>query len=253
MMTDPLKDAVLARRLLGMLDLTTLNETDDDETIRRLAVNAVTAVGHVAALCTWSRLIAPALVCLTGTGIPVAAVANFPNGASDAQEAAAQTAQAVAAGAGEVDVVLPWRALLAGDRDTPLALVRACRAACGPAAHLKVILETGQLATPARIREAADIAIAGGAHFLKTSTGKTQPGATLLAAEVMLDAIAQAQTQGVRVGFKASGGVRTMAEATGYLALYERRFGAGSAGPAVFRIGASQLVHELLSVAKEYA
>jgi deoxyribose-phosphate aldolase len=252
-MSDPHRDAVLARRLLGMLDLTTLNDTDDAAVIRTLAVNAATAVGHVAALCTWSRLIAAALASLDGTGIPVAAVANFPAGEPDVQEAATQTAQAVAAGAAEVDVVLPWRVLLAGDRDTPLALVRACRAACGPRAHLKVILETGQLATPARIREAADIAIAGGAHFLKTSTGKTQPGATLLAAEVMLDAIAQAQTQGVRVGFKASGGVRTMADASGYLALYERRFGAGSAGPAVFRIGASQLVHELLDVAKEYA
>jgi len=110
-----------------------------------------------------------------------------------------------------------------------------------------VILESGQLATAARIREAADIAIAGGAHFLKTSTGRTQPGATLIAAQVMLDAIAQAQTRGVRVGFKASGGIRTLADAASYLTLYERRFGPGSADPAVFRIGASQLVHELLA------
>jgi deoxyribose-phosphate aldolase len=252
-MSDPHKDADLARRLLSMLDLTTLNETDDAQAIRTLAVNAATAVGHVAALCTWSRLIADALATLKGTGVPVAAVANFPTGEPDVQGAAAQTAQAVAAGAAEVDVVFPWRTYLAGDPATPLQLVRACREACGNGAHLKVILETGQLATPARIREAADIAIAGGAQFLKTSTGKTQPGATLLAAEVMLDAIAHAQTRGVRVGFKASGGVRTMAEATAYLALYERRFGAGSAGPGVFRIGASQLVHELLNVAKESA
>ena len=251
-MTDPHKDALLARRLLGMLDLTTLNEADDAEVIRKLAVNAVSPVGRVAALCTWSRLIADALASLKGTGVPVAAVTNFPAGEPDVQGAAAQTAQAVAAGAAEVDVVFPWRAYLAGDQATPLELVRACREACG-AAHLKVILETGQLATPARIRQACDIAIAGGAHFLKTSTGKTQPGATLLAAEVMLDAIADAQRRGVRVGFKASGGVRTMADATAYLALYERRFGAGSAGPAVFRIGASQLVHELLDVAKEFA
>jgi deoxyribose-phosphate aldolase len=154
----------------------------------------------------------------------------------------------VAAGASEVDVVFPWRAFLAGDRASPLALVRACRAACGPHGLLKVILESGQLATPARLRAAADIAIAGGAQFLKTSTGKTQPGATLIAAEVMLEAIMQAQTRGVRVGFKASGGIRTMAEAAKYLSLYERRFGSGSAVPAVFRIGASQLVHELLAV-----
>jgi deoxyribose-phosphate aldolase len=248
-MSDAAKDAALARRLLGMLDLTTLNDSDDDQVIRALAVNAATPWGHVAALCTWSRLIGAALDSLAGSGVPVAAVANFPAGAPDVAAAAAECTQALAAGASEVDVVFPWRAYLAGDRDTPLALVRACRAACGARAHLKVILESGQLATPARIREAADIAIAGGAHFLKTSTGKTQPGATLMAAEVMLDAIAHAQSGGVRVGFKASGGIRTMAEACGYLALYEQRFGSGSAGPAVFRIGASQLVHELLAVA----
>ena len=130
-----------------------------------------------------------------------------------------------------------------------MALVGACREACGAQAHLKVILETGQLGTAARIREAADLAIAGGADFLKTSTGKTQPGATLMAAQVMLDAIAHARTRGVRVGFKASGGVRTLADATSYLAAYEQRFGAGSAQPQVFRIGASQLVHELLAMA----
>jgi deoxyribose-phosphate aldolase len=247
-MSDPAKDAALARRLLGLLDLTTLNESDDDEVVRALAANAATPVGHVAALCTWSRLIGAALHSLAGTGVPVAAVANFPAGAPDVAAAAAECTQAVAAGAAEVDVVFPWRALLAGDRDTPLALVRACRAACGQRAQLKVILESGQLATPTRIREAAEIAIAGGAQFLKTSTGKTQPGATLIAAEVMLEAITQAQTRGVRVGFKASGGIRTMAEAIKYLSLYERRFGSGSAVPAVFRIGASHLVHELLAV-----
>ena len=251
-MSDSAKDPTLARRLLGLLDLTTLNDSDGGPAVRALAVNATTPWGHVAALCTWARLIGAALDSLAGTGVPVAAVANFPAGEPDVQAAAAECTQALAAGASEVDVVFPWRAFLAGDRDTALALVRACRAACGERGHLKVILETGQLATPANIRAAADIAIAGGAHFLKTSTGKTQPGATLAAAEVMLDAIAQAQTGGVRVGFKASGGVRTMAEACGYLALYERRFGPGSATPAVFRIGASHLVHELLAAGNTY-
>jgi deoxyribose-phosphate aldolase len=236
--------------MLGMLDLTTLNDTDDAGVVRALAQNAATSVGQVAALCTWSHLVGAALDSLEGTGVPVAAVANFPGGAPDVQAAAAECARAVAAGAAEVDVVLPWRALLAGDTDTPLQLVRACRAACASGAILKVILETGQLGNPVRIREAADIAIAGGAHFLKTSTGKTQPGATHTAAEVMLDAIAEAQTHGVRVGFKASGGIRTMADVTGYLALYEQRFGVGSAVPRMFRIGASQLVHELLAVGR---
>ncbi|HTB68086.1 MAG TPA: deoxyribose-phosphate aldolase [Steroidobacteraceae bacterium] len=248
-MTDAATDALLARRLLGMLDLTTLNDSDDGRVVRALAAYAATPVGRVAALCTWSRLIGDALDALAGTGVPVAAVTNFPAGEPDVAGAAAHSAQAVAAGATEIDVVFPWRAFLAGDAATALALVGACREACGSRAHLKVILETGQLGTAARIREAADLAIAGGADFLKTSTGKTQPGATLMAAQVMLDAIAQARTRGVRVGFKASGGVRTITDAASYLTAYEQRFGVGSAQPQVFRIGASQLVHELLAMA----
>ena len=248
-MTDAANDAALARRLLGMLDLTTLNDSDDAQVVRALAANAATPLGHVAALCTWSRLIGAALDSLAGTGVPVAAVTNFPYGEPDVNGAAAQSAAAVAAGAAEIDVVFPWRTFLAGDAATALALVRACRKVCGTQARLKVILETGQLGTPVRIREAADLAIAGGADFLKTSTGKTQPGATLMAAQVMLDAIAHAHKRGVRIGFKASGGVRTLAEAASYLAAYEHRFGVGSAQPQVFRIGASQLVHELLAVA----
>jgi deoxyribose-phosphate aldolase len=242
-------DAVLARRLLSMLDLTSLNDSDTGQVIRALAVSAATPVGRVAALCTWATLIGDALDCLAGSGVPVAAVANFPAGEAEVQAAAAECARAVAAGALEIDVVFPWRALQHGDRDTPQALVRACKEACGPRALLKVILETGQLATPKRIREAADLAIEGGAQFLKTSTGRTQPGATHMAAQVMLDAIAQARAGGIQVGFKASGGIRTLADAASYLALYERRFGTGSAQPAVFRIGASQLVHELLAAA----
>ncbi len=248
-MTVPVHPPQLAQRVLGMLDLTTLNDNDDGTVVRALALNAATPVGHVAALCTWSRLIGDALAALAGTAVPVAAVANFPAGDSDVPGAAAQTAAAVAAGAAEVDVVFPWRALLAGNTATPLALVRACRAACGSSARLKVILETGQLVSATHIREAADIAVAGGAHFLKTSTGRTQPGATLTAAQILFDAIAAARSRGVQVGFKASGGVRSLDDAAGYLNAYEQRFGIGSATPAVFRIGASQLVHELLMVA----
>jgi deoxyribose-phosphate aldolase len=248
-MADSAKDVALAQRLLGLLDLTTLNDSDDGQVVRALAAYAATPLGRVAALCTFSRLIGDALAALAGTGVPVAAVANFPAGQPDVEDAAGQSAQAVAAGASEVDVVFPWRTFLAGDTATPLALVKACREACGTKARLKVILETGQLGTPAHIRAAAEIAIAGGAHFLKTSTGKTQPGATLMAAQVMLEAIAGARLRGVRVGFKASGGIRTMADAVSYLAAYEARFGVDSAQPAEFRIGASHLVHELLAVA----
>jgi deoxyribose-phosphate aldolase len=126
-------------------------------------------------------------------------------------------------------------------------LVRGCRAACGERALLKVILETGQLAGADVIRHAAEIAIDGGAHFLKTSTGKTQPAATPEAASVLLDVIAAAAATGRSIGFKASGGIRTIDDAALYLSLYEQKFGAGSAAAANFRIGASALFKELLA------
>lgn len=239
--------ASLARRLLPLVDLTSLNESDDAATIVKLAGLARTPAGRVAALCTWGRLVAVARGALQGSGIAVAAVANFPAGAADIEAAAAETAAAIAAGANEVDVVFPYREFLAGRPDTGLQLVRACRTACGDRALLKVILETGQLAAPERIRGAAEIAIEGGAQFLKTSTGKTEPGATPGAAAALLDAIGDAGSRGVQIGFKASGGIRTIEQAQSYLRLYEDRFGADSARPENFRIGASALIHELLA------
>lgn len=200
-----------------------------------------------AAVCIWAQWIPDAVDALKGSGVPVCAVANFPGGAASADSAAAQTAAAVAAGAAEVDVVFPYRALLAGDSRVGLNLVRGCREACGEHVLLKVILETGQLRSAANIRHAAEIAIDGGAHFLKTSTGKTQPAATPEAAVVVLEVLASAAGRGLVVGFKASGGIRTIEEALVYLTLYERTFGPGSAAPGNFRIGASGLFKELLA------
>jgi deoxyribose-phosphate aldolase len=237
----------LARRLLGLMDLTSLNPTDDAASVSQLAALASTAAGRVAALCIWPQFIPIARSCLRGTGVAIAVVANFPAGAGEAGAAAAETAAAVANGADEVDVVFPYRALLAGDDAAGLELVRACRAACGPRALLKVILETGQLGSAERIRRAAELAIDGGAHFLKTSTGKTQPGATLEAAAVLQEAIAAAKARGIAVGLKLSGGVSSIAQAQAYLELYEKQFGAGSAVPATFRIGASSLISPVLA------
>jgi deoxyribose-phosphate aldolase len=238
----------LARRLLGLMDLTSLNPTDDVASVRQLATLASTAAGRVAALCIWPQFIPIARSCLRGTGVAIAVVANFPVGASDASAAAAETAAAVANGADEVDVVFPYRAVLAGDDATGLELVRACRAACGPRALLKVILETGQLGSAERIRHAAELAVDGGAQFLKTSTGKTQPGATLQAAAVLQQVIAAAKSRGVAVGLKVSGGVSSIPEARAYLESYEDQFGAGSAVPATFRIGASSLIKPVLAM-----
>jgi len=245
---DPMtSEPRLAQRLLGLIDLTSLNPTDTAETVRTLAASATTPAGRVAALCIWARFISVARDSLSGTGIPIAVVANFPEGAADVEAARAETAEAVAAGADEVDVVFPYRAVLSGDDATAVALVRACRTACGPRTILKVILETGQLGSPEHIRHASELAIVGGAHFLKTSTGKTQPGATPQAAEAMLDVIASARARGVNVGFKASGGVSSIADAQTYLEMYEKRFGLGSATPETFRIGASSLIKPVLA------
>ena len=239
-------DPQVARRIVSMMDLTSLNETDDEAAILRLSGLAVSKAGTVAALCTWPRFIPVARKALRGTGVRMAAVANFPAGAGSVEQAARETAAAIADGADEVDVVFPYRALLAGDAAAGLALVQRCRSACGDRALLKVILESGQLGSPDLLRRAADIAVAGGAHFLKTSTGKTLPGATPEAAAVLLEVIAQSRERGSAVGLKVSGGIRTFAAARDFLAQYERRFGSGSATPASFRIGASTLIGDLL-------
>jgi deoxyribose-phosphate aldolase len=234
-----------ARRLISLTDLTSLNEADDAASVRTLSALARAAPVRPAALCIWARWIPVALQALQGSGIPVCAVANFPQGAAAPDVVAAETAAAVAAGAAEVDVVFPYRAMLAGDSRTGVALVRACREACGERALLKVILETGQLLGTENIRHAAETAIDGGAQFLKTSTGKTQPAATPEAAAVLLDVIAAASRHGRSIGFKASGGIRTIDDAWAYLTLYEQRFGSASASASNFRIGASGLFKEL--------
>lgn len=239
---------MFARRLLAVMDLTSLREEDDAASITALAALAATGAGRVAAFCTWPCLIRIARQRLRNRGIAIAAVANFPAGERDVAAAAAETAATIADGATEVDVVFPYRAFLAGDAGIALALVRACRAACDERALLKVILETGQLGRPEIIESAAELAIAGGAHFLKTSTGKTQPGATPQAVGVLLKTLAAARDRGITVGLKVSGGISTISEARSYLEQYEQTFGPGSATPEHFRIGTSALIKPVLAL-----
>jgi len=238
----------LGRQLLSMTDLTSLNDADDTQSIQKLLELASTPCGKVAAVCVFARFVPVVRPALEGTGIALAVVANFPEGAADAQAAAAETEKAIADGANEVDVVFPHRALMAGDSRSGSALVRACRAACGERGLLKVILETGQLKNEKDIRRAAQIAADEGAHFLKTSTGKTQPGATLEAVGVLLDVIALYEKRGIKIGLKVSGGVRTVEQARQYLQLYEDALGTGSANARNFRLGASSLVKDILTV-----
>ena len=237
-------EAEVARRALALLDLTSLNEDDTEARIADMCRRATTPEGAVAAVCIYPRFVARARALLDGTGVRVATVVNFPSGTADAAAARAEAESALAAGADEIDVVLPYEAYLAGDREAALQVVDACRAACGDGAVLKVILETGRLRDSDTIRAAAADALARGADFVKTSTGKVPVGATPEAARAMLEAIRDA---GGERGFKASGGVRTTDDATRYLALADEILGPEYATPQRFRFGASSLLDDLLA------
>ncbi|MCY4756683.1 deoxyribose-phosphate aldolase [Pelomonas aquatica] len=233
-----------ARTALACLDLTSLNDADTPADIDALCRRARTAHGDVAAVCVWPRFVAQARAALPAS-IKVAAVANFPDGALDVQRALADIAAIAQAGGDEVDVVLPHRALLA-DQSTEVAeFLSEVRFASRPLT-LKVIIESGELGTTERIAQATRMALAAGADFVKTSTGKTQVGATPAAAAVMLKEIAASGLPAA--GFKASGGVRSVADAAGYIAQAEAALGAGALNPQRLRFGASGLLTDIESV-----
>jgi deoxyribose-phosphate aldolase len=240
--TTDLKAA--ARIALACLDLTSLNEADTAADIVALCRRAQTAHGPVAAVCVWPRFVAQARAALPAA-IKVAAVANFPDGALDLQRALADIAEIAQAGGDEVDVVLPYRALLA-DASTEVAeFLSEVRFASRPLT-LKVIIESGELGSTERIAQATRMALAAGADFVKTSTGKTRTGATPAAAAAMLKEI---KASGLpAAGFKASGGVRSVADAAGYIAQAEAALGAGALNPQRLRFGASGLLTDIESV-----
>lgn len=235
-----------ARLALACLDLTSLNTADAETDIATLCQRAQSRFGPVAAVCVWPRLAAFARAQLPAS-IGVAAVANFPHGHADIDAAVRDTLQIVQAGAQEVDLVLPYRSLMAGDERDASQLLEAVRRAC-PGLLLKVILETGELGTSALIERACQLSLDGGADFLKTSTGKTPVSATLAAARLMLGTIAASPAARHRVGFKAAGGIRTVAEATAYLTLTQELLGASALTPQRFRIGASSMLNDIEAV-----
>jgi deoxyribose-phosphate aldolase len=235
----------IAQRALPLLDLTNLNEDCDERAIDRLCARAATPHGSVAALCIYPQWIRRAIAMRPSAKIRIATVANFPAGGNDSRSAAKTTLQGFAQGADEVDVVLPWRAMLSGDHKTPAELVRACRACVPPNGTLKAILETGELRSPAAIALASRIALGEGAHFIKTSTGKVPVNATPEAASVMLAAI---RDSGGPAGFKAAGGIRTVTDAKIYLQLADQIMGPKWASPRTFRFGASSLLDNLFAI-----
>ncbi|WP_462170586.1 deoxyribose-phosphate aldolase [Pseudoalteromonas xiamenensis] len=244
MALNTLSDHDAALIALRCMDLTSLNENDTNDQISQLCAQTNQKAGHVAAVCVYPQFVQLAKQTLDNK-VLVATVTNFPHGNPDVDSAVRETADAVKAGADEVDVVFPYRALLNGDEQIGFELVSACKQACGEHALLKVIIESGELQTPEAIQKASEISIRAGADFIKTSTGKVSINATLDAAEIMLKAI---HVSGKPVGFKAAGGVRTVAEARKYIELALHIMGADWVSPATFRFGASGLLHDVLQV-----
>jgi deoxyribose-phosphate aldolase len=239
----------LALRLLPLLDLTSLGEGDTPAQIETMCAAARNAPRGPAALCVYPEHVTTVRRALQGLdGVKVATVVNFPDGGNDGERVARETRRAIAAGADEIDMVLPYRSLLLGEAVLAEAAVKSCRDACGPDVALKLIIESGELVDAPLIRQACAIGLAAGVDFLKTSTGKVKVNATPEAAALMLDAIA---AHGGRCGFKAAGGIRTLADAQIYVALAEERFGADWVTPAHFRIGASTLFAEILAALDE--
>jgi len=205
------------------LDLTSLNDADTEADIAALCSRAQGPSGSVAAVCVWPRLAAFARSQLP-PGIAVAAVANFPDGSADVERAVRETGAILQSGAQEVDVVLPFAQLLLG-RDKEVAQLLAAVRKAGTGLRMKVILETGALVGSAHILRASQLSLEAGADFLKTSTGKTRISATPEAARVMLGAIAADPAKAGSVGFKPSGGIRTVGVAAQYIALTQELLG----------------------------
>jgi deoxyribose-phosphate aldolase len=232
----------IARQALAMVDLTSLNDDDTPERIAALCAKAVSPAGPVAAVCVFPQFVAQANRALDDSWVRVATVVNFPAGTESPDRVADATRAAIDAGADEIDVVIAVPSALAGDLAPTRTLLTATRAACGTA-PMKVILESGLFTDAAALRAVAIAACECGADFLKTSTGKVPQGASLQAAAILLSVIADGR---MGVGFKASGGVRTVAQAAQYLTLADLLLGVEWARPSTFRFGASGLLDALL-------
>ena len=229
------------RRGVGLLDLTTLSATDTPSIVERLCRRAIAA--RVGAVCVFPRFVPEAVAALACADIPVAAVAMaFPHGQLPLPLRLAEVRYAVDAGAREIDMVISRGAALEGALDVVAEEIRAAREACG-AAHLKVILETGELRDPALISAVADLAVEAGAHVLKTSTGKVEPGATPEAFTLLALAALRAERAGnPTIGLKPAGGIRTPDDLLLYMGITATVLGEQAVEPNRLRIGASSLL-----------
>jgi deoxyribose-phosphate aldolase len=238
---------------IRMVDLTTLEGADTPGKVRALSAKALRpdpadpGCPSVAAVCVYPAMVPVAAPVLAGSGVHLASVATaFPSGQAPLDVKLADTRDAVSGGADEIDMVISRGAFLAGDYGKVFDEIVAVKEACGPA-HLKVILETGELATYDNVRRASWLAMLAGADFIKTSTGKVPVAATLPVTLVMLEAVRDFREQhGRQVGVKPAGGIRTSKDAIKYLVLINETVGDDWLSPDWFRFGASSLLNDLL-------
>lgn len=241
------------KMVLGMIDLTTLEGQDTPGKVRQLCQKAIhlhdamPGLPHVAAVCVYPTMVGIAKEALQGHDINIASVATaFPSGMSSREVKLDETRMAVAAGATEIDMVISRGAFLAGQYAHVFDEIVAVKEACGDA-RLKVILETGELGTLDRVRSASVLAMHAGADFIKTSTGKIQPAATMQVTLVMLQAIKDYYREtGRMVGMKPAGGISNAKLAVHYLVMLRETLGAAWMTPEWFRFGASSLANDAL-------
>ncbi len=255
-------------RAITCMDLTTLSGDDTDDRVRRLCSKAKQPIKHeiakrlgvedlqvrVGAVCVYHAFVETAVQALEGSGIPVAAVATgFPAGLSPIQERVAEIRRSVAAGAQEIDVVITRAHVFAGRWQELYDEISMFKDACG-AAHMKVILGTGDLLTLRNIGRASLVAMMAGADFIKTSTGKEPTNATLPVGLVMTRAIREyGQHTGMAVGFKPAGGIRTAKQSIDWLSLIKEELGNSWLDARLFRLGASGLLTDIERQLEHYA
>ncbi len=238
---------------LSMIDLTTLEGADSEGKVRQLCAKALQLhaalpdLPHVAAVCVYPALVGVAKRALEGSGIHVASVAtSFPAGQAPLEIKLLEVQKAVEAGADEVDMVISRGRFLAGDLAYTGDEIASVKEACGDA-HLKVILETGELGTLDAIRRASDLAMRSGADFIKTSTGKIKPAATMPVVLVMLEAIRDHYLRtGEKIGMKPAGGISTAKDAIRHLVMVRETLGQDWLDPDLYRFGASSLANDVL-------
>ncbi|MDB6143973.1 MAG: deoC [Pseudomonas sp.] len=242
-----LQEEQLAREMIELLELSTLNIDDDAERITALCQRATTPVGQVAAVCVYPRFVQLArstLDDLGAGGVRVCAVANFPYASANIKAAVADIRAGLVSGANEIDLMYPYRALQTGDRQGAIEFVEACRITCADHARLKVILETGELKDPQIIRMACEDVIAAGVDFVGTSSGKVGLTTTPQAVRILLEVIADV---GGQASIKVAGGIRNFEEARHYLDLIRARFGPHWVNANRVRFGVSAVLDEMLT------